>query len=744
MKSGVFEILKRGLSEFNAKLDEFVQQGKLEKWANQTARVVLRAFKIIIQGVQYFIAGLQILKATWNDIMLGITLQLMRFQEWQIKVFGNLSLIFPKLRETVKSMIDNYAGLREQAKGYSEESDKHIEKAADLLVGFDKLIAVIDEAINSTEKISKKTKDFTGNIGEPDGLGGELAKIKEKLKNTATLVGRDLSYALKYATTYLIRVKDYTGRVNREMEVARDNFRKFAEVLETDVTTAFNYFLNTLQLGLNLLFMTRGGPAFPFFVKIKNELTDLERFWRDINQQIEAEWIRGISNLITEFKSFRDTLRNLARNILRIFGDTIGMIVIEWVKGTIKMKQALESVKLALKALAGFVMIEWGKQLLSFLGILRDEADDEVDAILKKLDEAREKGEEVLETIRKISLAQSEAEEGIRRSEKTRQGTDLLEATRDYLRQFVEKIPSGLTAMIDFQQHPRMLMRLGRIARASIGMMISQGYTLFETLTALKEPLNMLREKYAAIGRAAPPALQPMLDMLTKMEERPKLFKGMSGLLDVFKAFVESGWMTQSLFKDLTAGAQGFVREILGVSGNLRKAIGDLNSLSKEQIMMLAPIITPFLEAAQKFGLKLPAWIEALAKKAGIKIAEQPIAKVPGLLTRIHDRIGKQATRIIVALQNATTRIEKALGAIPSAQGGLEMYTGNQTGLVRYHPREQVTITPQVNLSPSFAFEPQPIILNGRQIGLAMAPHIPKLSADGRLKMHERGMTNRR
>jgi len=123
---------------------------------------------------------------------------------------------------------------------------------------------------------------------------------------------------------------------------------------------------------------------------------------------------------------------------------------------------------------------------------------------------------------------------------------------------------------------------------------------------------------------------------------------------------------------------------------------------------MLAPIIAPFLQAAQQFGLKLPAWIADLAKKAGIKIEEQPIAKVPGLLEKVHERIGKQGTRLVNAIQGLGRRLEKAIGGIPSGQTGLDFYSGSQGGLVRYHPRERVSVSPA---SFNIQMQPTPIIV---------------------------------
>lgn len=738
MKAGVFEILKKALADFNKKLDEFIVSGKLDEWAFRTAQNIIKAMGLIKSGFRGLVANVHIVRAAFNTLLLDITKGLMNFIRWQMVVYGVLAKMAPnKFAADFAKLAKNYIELGMQAKLYAHRQNEATDQAAEWMVALEDVSREVQEYLNKLKNAPKKIKDFTNALSEPGGMGEELAKVKTKVKDTALLVSRDFSKALKYATTYLIRVRDYTGKTNRELDLAHDNFRKLAEVLETDATTAFTNFYNILQMGLNLLFMAHGGPMFPLFQKVKTEMFNLKEFWKNINDQIKAEWIRGLSGLITNFKNFLGALNGFLSTMFHMFADTIAAVVVEWVKGTITMKQAVEGLKQAVEAFSIFFAVNVMKGLLTNLGILKDQADEEVDAILKKLDEAKKKGEEVWDVIRKIQLEQSEAGTRVR-SDKTRQGTDYTGEISADLQQWIDKLPAGLKAMIDFRQSPRMLMRLGRIARASLGLMMRQGYSLFEALTALKEPLTELQEKYEKLGQTAPRALQPMLDMIAKMNEKPGLFKGMSGLLDVFNAFVKSGYMTQQLFKDLTANAQSFVRKILGVSGNLRKAIGNLSSISKEQIMMLAPIIAPFLEAAQKFGLKLPGWIKDLAKKTGIKIEEQPIAEVPGKLDKIHERIGKQGTRLVNAIQGLGRRLEKALGAIPG-QEGLDFYSGTHSGLVRYHPREQISVVPD---SFNIQMSSTPIIvkIGEQELFNIIARHSVKQGKRGRYKISTRSL----
>jgi len=104
------------------------------------------------------------------------------------------------------------------------------------------------------------------------------------------------------------------------------------------------------------------------------------------------------------------------------------------------------------------------------------------------------------------------------------------------------------------------------------------------------------------------------------------------------------------------------------------------------------------------------------------------------------------STRIVLrGIKRILESINKGIGGIPSGQGGLEMYTGNQTGLVRYHPRENISITPASSpVNVHMDSTPVYVSLDGRNIAMGVAKHMPRLSADGHMKFHQRGIVNRR
>ena len=309
----------------------------------------------------------------------------------------------------------------------------------------------------------------------------------------------------------------------------------------------------------------------------------------------------------------------------------------------------------------------------------------------------------------------------------------------------LNKLPAALAAMIAATNIPKKLEAIARIAAHSFKLLIAQGYSFFDALTALKEPLGMLRDKFLALGQQVPPALQPILAMFEKMDKKPKLFEAMSGLLDILKAFTETGFMTQAMLKDLTLSAQSFVRNILGVSGNLKKALQNMGDLTKEQILMLAPLIAPFLEAAQKFGLRLPDWIKDLAKKMDLKIAEQSIDKVPPLLDRIRTRLGKETTRIVKAIGALQRSLKDIFKNMPGYQhGGIAV----QPQLAKVAERGPEAIIPLDQLRGGMGTPSGPIdihvhaYIDGREAAKAFAKYVPEMTKKQIWRIHNRSLTD--
>jgi len=71
-------------------------------------------------------------------------------------------------------------------------------------------------------------------------------------------------------------------------------------------------------------------------------------------------------------------------------------------------------------------------------------------------------------------------------------------------------------------------------------------------------------------------------------------------------------------------------------------------------------------------------------------------------LAQIESFTGTRIPNIIKTSNDLLRQIRNNLKDIPSGQHGLNFYSGSQGGIVKYHPREQVTVTPNVNLNQQF------------------------------------------
>jgi len=492
--------------------------------------------------------------------------------------------------------------------------------------------------------------------------------------------------------------------------------------------------------------------------EIKEKVFDIGKFWEDVNQQIEASWIRGISNMITEFKNFGGALKQFLNTIFQMFADTIGKIVVAWVTGTITMKEAIEALGVAVKTFSAAAIL-WIGYVITKVFDLNKKTEQSIYLLEQQIERARE----LLEEWKRIGLGINLPPGGIIGPDEgsMRELMDYLGGVPAALAAIIDAIRINLYTIIDrmnkdipeygvivnlgkadFDLLERRLDRLARLTVASFALMLEQGKSFFDALQAMKEPLEALRDKYLAIGRDAPKALQPLLDMFEKMEVHPGLFKAMSGVLDLLKAFTAINYMSQQIFDDLTNSTKSFVRQILGVTGNIRDALRDMGDLTQEQILMLAPLLMPFLQAAQQFGLKLPGWLRDLIDMTGLELPEPTIDLVPPILERVIDKIGRVANRISGDIRDVVSAIK----GIPGGASGLDFYSGNQGGLVRYHAMERVNIQPMsqpnINISSTPVNIENSFSIDGHQFMKAVSRRSVEWSEGGHFKMHKRGIVS--
>ena len=559
---------------------------------------------------------------------------------------------------------------------------------------------------------------------------------------------------------------------------------------------------------LKSVFASIGMHFGDFKEEFKKKTFDIKEFWKSVNEQIEASWIRGISKMITEFKNFGGAISQFLNTIFQMFADTIAKIVVEWIKGTINMKEAIEALGVAVKTFSTAAIL-WIGYVITKVFDLNKKTEQSIYLLELQIERARELLEEwkriglginmpswditgpdeghmiempdyssllgriptllatMIANIKTLDFVTKKMFRGLGDilADLSKRGADykkIIEDIRDTLgdklfnqfKKWKEKHGKDWEDIIDWAkkynidlsaQIPRIQRKFDQLARItahSFYLLIAQGANFFDALMALKEPLEMLRDKVLELGLQVPPILQPILDMFEKIAKRPQLYAAMSATLELFKAFVTIGHMTQDLFKDFTLSIAAAARDILGVSGNLKKALSTMGDLTKEQIMMLAPLIMPFLEAAQKFGLRLPDWVKRLVEMMGLEVPEQVIDLVPPILERIIDKIGRVATRLSGDIRDVVSAIK----GIPGGASGLDFYSGNQGGLVRYHAMENVSIQPagqpNINISSTPVNIENSFSIDGHQFMKAVSRRSVEWSEGGHFKMHKRGIVS--
>lgn len=761
MKSGVFEILKKGLAELNAKLDEFVESGKMEEWANKTAQGVLQAFRVIVQGVQGLLVGIQIVRAAWYDLNIAINQSALRIYQKVLPSFALLSKVLPEAKTETIKLVKEMANLMVETTEYAKANDEATDKAADLINAFDGLISILNEAIGSTEKAGKKIKEVTDTAIKPQAR----AIQKELVPNW-----------WKYITAV---GKGYPDAV----DAAADATGKFGD-------------------------------------GVKEKTFDLEKFWDDFNEHIQAAWIRGLSRMLTEFKDFSGAVKSLFDNIRQICADIIAAIVVEWAKGLLKIKGATklttEAIGLAFQAAAVFFATTVVQGLLTKLGVLKGQVDAEVQAILDKLDEAKKKGEDILNSIKKSQLALgipgtgelpfggyrgptwsdkwNEAVEAgtdaIRNLivEMRNAGVQIAEATR-YILEQLDKIPAALTTLT--ANATKNIDKLGKLTIIAFKAMIAEGRSWTETLEAMKEPLMALKARYEELGRDIPGFLKPIFAMLDKMEEMPKVFERLDAARTILDSLKNAVYLTQNAFDALIPYVGRFAREILGIDTNLNQALKTMK-LTDAQIQQLLPVISQFVGAAAIFGLHIPGWMRTfVTQQLGVdwtefkqKVAAQANAGLETVkkLQRLIDKQSDLKAGIQDAVREGRRAIVEKLGDVI---GAIQNIGGYQHGGVAFRPqlarvaeREPEAIIPLRNLDRLAKAQPsqeaannnlnnffsklealltaqptgerlveRPINihvhsnLDGKEIAFALAKHVPQFTRNQIWRISDRALT---
>lgn len=173
MKAKVFEVLKEGLSSFNEKLDEFVESGKLEEWASDTAIGVLGFMQAVVKGIGGVLTVIHGFQAAVFEMASLVTKHLMNQVGVLVKAFTIAEKLVPGLRGATDKLADLWLDLKYITEGYKGSADEQVEATANVIAEIEKLISGLQKARDEVEKtkgatsdLSKKTEEFGEKIIE--------------------------------------------------------------------------------------------------------------------------------------------------------------------------------------------------------------------------------------------------------------------------------------------------------------------------------------------------------------------------------------------------------------------------------------------------------------------------------------------------------------------------------------------------------------------------------------------------
>lgn len=175
---------------------------------------LLGFFKVLMQGVQGVLAGIQILRAAWYDLNVAINLQAKSLYEKVLPAYFLLAKILPGAREEFVKLGKAYAQLLIDIERYADASDAATDSAADAIVLFDELIAALNEIDTAYTKVSET---LTTTAIPPVR---ELGDVLEEVEGVAVLTARSLKFigtALSTLKSEIYEVKEATMTWQEEL-----------------------------------------------------------------------------------------------------------------------------------------------------------------------------------------------------------------------------------------------------------------------------------------------------------------------------------------------------------------------------------------------------------------------------------------------------------------------------------------------------------------------------------------------
>jgi hypothetical protein len=197
----VFTQLSEGVRDsmiyIRERIAEFVETGQLQRWAVDAARVFIGAFKLMARSVEGLMLLLPSLKAALFAAAEG-------FYKFISAIFKALVAVPMISAETRIALQVAAADLEKFAAVYGNAADANIEKASDIVEGFEVLFKTLDILSTSFGKVTDSAKKTTAPLGD-------IVRIVE----TALPPAKEFDAALgQWSTTLTESVLPATNKVH--------------------------------------------------------------------------------------------------------------------------------------------------------------------------------------------------------------------------------------------------------------------------------------------------------------------------------------------------------------------------------------------------------------------------------------------------------------------------------------------------------------------------------------------------
>jgi TP901 family phage tail tape measure protein len=358
-------------------------------------------------------------------------------------------------------------------------------------------------------------------------------------------------------------------------------------------------------------------------------------------------------------------------------------------------------------------------------------------------------------------------------------------AVTEYILEQLDKIPASLETLIKNvipenlveitdERALRLENRLKGLAQVTMdtfNAMLSEGRTYLETMRALEGPLTALFDQYERLGKEIPSFLVPFKEMIDLMQEKPKIFEDLDAAISILQSLSNTAYLTQGSFDALAESATKFAKSILGVEGNLNKAMRSME-LTQSQIMALLPIVAQFVGSAALFGIGIPEWMKTfVTKQLGVDWSEfkqvaktqansgiATVEKLKQLLDTTRDQ-HKRDRDVVNDFRRENRnrlddliRVTRNLGdnmGIKAQHGVHGVFTGPQSFHIEPGMRERVDIAPVTQQGPGAAggvtiierpMNIKPLMISKEDLGMLLIEFFEEASRDERVIWSPKGV----